>query len=132
MDKLMSRWPLRGLSRPEIHMGSLAGKAWTEMEEGSELKRKHRSIQFDYSPYGGESADGVEKRVVGFLREIKSKHGVREILIITHGGIIRLLHLLEHGIPMADEKIDHVSVLTFDLDRILSRLPGKAQFPGRP
>lgn len=102
----------------EIHMGSLAGKAWVEMEGGLDLKTKHRSIQFDYSTYGGESAEDVKKRVTAFLKEIHGKHSDLEALLVTHGGIIRLLHLLHHGKPLVDE-IEHISLLTFDLNKIL-------------
>lgn len=104
----------------EIHMGSLAGKSWTEMEEGLELKKKHRSIQFDYRPYGGESVKDVKKRVFAFLKKINNKHSDYEVLIITHGGIIRLLHLFEHGKPLVDD-IEHISLHTFDLNKILNK-----------
>lgn len=103
----------------EIHMGTLAGKSWEEMESGLELKKKHRSVQFDYTPHGGESVKKVKKRVIEFLKEIKTKHADNEVLIVTHGGIIRLLYLLEHGKPLIDE-IEHISPLTFDLNKILN------------
>lgn len=76
----------------EIHMGTLAGKSWEEMESGLELKEKHRSVQFDYTPHGGESVNDVKKRIISFFKRINSKHTDNEALIITHGGIIRLLY----------------------------------------
>lgn len=102
----------------EIHMGSLAGKSWEEMEGGLELKKKHRAIEFDYRPQGGESAKEVKKRIITFLKKINGKHNDHETLIVTHGGIIRLLHLLEHNQPLVDE-IEHISFKTFDLKKIL-------------
>ena len=102
----------------EIHMGSLAGKAWQDMEAGLELKQKHRAIEFDYRPQGGESTEEVKKRVLTFLKKINGKHNDHEVLIVTHGGIIRLLHLLEHGNQLLDE-IEHISLYTFDLNKIL-------------
>lgn len=99
-------------------MGSLAGKSWEEMESGLDLKKKHRSAKFDYRSYGGESAKEVRKRVLAFLKKINGKHQDFEVLIITHGGIIRFFYLLDHGeIPYETEK--HISPLIFDLDRIL-------------
>ncbi len=106
----------------EINLGSLAGKSWDEMESGLELKKKHRALQFDYHPQGGESAEAVKKRVIAFLKKINGQHGDYEVLIITHGGIIRLLHLLEYGQQLLNE-IKHLSPLTFDLDRILRKSP---------
>lgn len=105
----------------EIHMGSLAGKSWTDMEAGLELKRKHRAIKFDYRPYGGESVKEVKKRVISFLKKINGKHNDHEVLIVTHGGIIRLLHLLEHDNQLLDE-IEHITLHTFDLDKILKKV----------
>jgi len=104
----------------EIHMGSLAGKAWVEMKGGIKLKIKHRSIQFDYRSYGGESAAEVKKRLTAFLKEIKGKHSDHEALLVTHGGIIRLMYLLEYDQPLVDE-IEHILPHTFDLSKILKR-----------
>jgi len=98
----------------EIHMGRLAGKSWEEMEDGLNLKTEHRSVQFDYKPFGGESASEVKKRVAQFLKRIKTKHTDNEVLIVTHGGIIRLLYLLEQN-KIVDETEKNVSLLAFDL-----------------
>lgn len=105
----------------EIHMGTLAGKAWTDMEAGLELKKKHRAIEFDYRSHGGESAKEVKKRVLAFLKKINGKHNDHEALIVTHGGIIRLLHLFEYGNQLLDE-IEHITLHTFDLDKILKKV----------
>lgn len=103
----------------EIDIGSLAGKSWTEMEAGLDLKQKHRSMQFDYRQVGGESIQDVKKRLFQFLNEIKDKHGDHQVLLVTHGGIIRLLHMLEHGEQL--EEIEHISFMEFDLKKILDR-----------
>ncbi len=102
----------------EIRMGSLAGKAWEEMDGGLELKKKHRAVQFDYHPYGGESLEDVKKRLFVFFRELKDKHSDQGVLLITHGGMIRLINLLEQG-EIVYETEKHVSLLTFDLVKIL-------------
>ena len=104
----------------EIHMGSLAGHSWDQMEAGTELKKKHRSMQFDYRQHGGESVGQVKKRVLNFLSQINGKHKDYEGLIVAHGGIIRLLYLLENDAPLVDE-IEHISLNIFDLDKILQK-----------
>lgn len=101
-------------------MGSLAGKAWTDMEGGLDLKQKHRTIEFDYHPYGGESAKEVKKRVLAFLKKIKGKHRNHEALIVTHGGIIRLLYFLEHNKYLLGE-IEHITFQVFDVGKILKQ-----------
>lgn len=104
----------------EIKMGFLAGKAWTELKEGLELKKKHRSVQFDYRSYGGESASEVKRRVLEFLKEINGKYKDHEALIVAHGGIIRVLHFLETGEELLND-IGHISPHIFDLRKILKR-----------
>lgn len=102
----------------EIRMGSLAGKSWENMENGLELKEKHRTVKFNYRPFGGESVADVKKRLLKFLRKINGKHKDYEALIITHGGIIRVLHLLEGGKVVYKTK-KHLVLLTFEIDTIL-------------
>jgi phosphoserine phosphatase len=103
----------------EIGMGSLAGKSWEEMRDGMALKQKHRSVEFDYRPYGGESLEQVKKRVISFLNEINNKYPDRSVLLITHGGIVRLITMLEQG-EAVYETTEHASLLSFDLDKILT------------
>lgn len=50
----------------EIRMGTLAGKSWENMENGLELKKKHRTVKFNYRPYGGDSLRDVKKKVDSF------------------------------------------------------------------
>lgn len=102
----------------EIHMGSYAGRSWSDPDLGPELKKKHRSIQFDYTKQGGESAEDFKKRVTSFLRKVNSKHKDGEVLIVTHGGILRLVHLLEHNKELLDE-IENASIHIVDLRKIL-------------
>lgn len=102
----------------EIRMGVLAGKSWEEMENGLELKKKHRTVTFDYRPYGGESLADVKTRILTFFKEINKKYSDHEVLLITHGGMIRLINLLEQGESVYETE-KHVSLLTFDLDKIL-------------
>lgn len=103
----------------EVRMGSsLAGKSWEEMDSGLELKEKHRSVKFDYTPFGGERVADVKKRLLSFFKKINGKHKDNEVLIITHGGIIRFFYLLDQGeVPYETEK--HISFISFDLDKIL-------------
>lgn len=105
----------------EIHMGNLAGKSWENMENGLELKKKHRTVKFDYRHYGGESVKEVKKRLIEFLKKINGKHKDYEALMITHGGIIRTLHFLEHNEAVYETE-KHLSLLTIDTDKFLRDL----------
>lgn len=97
----------------EIDMGSFNGQKFTE-----ERKQKHRSLQYDWRPQGGESFDDVKQRILKFLKKLKTERGDGEALIVTHGGIIRVFTFLEKGECMED--IRNVSFYSFDLDKILA------------
>lgn len=49
---------------------------------------------------------------------MNNKHKDFEALIVTHGGIIRVLHFLETGEELLND-IAHISPHTFDLRKIL-------------
>jgi broad specificity phosphatase PhoE len=103
----------------EIRMGSLAGKSWEEMDNGLELKKRHRSIQFDYKALGGESAHDVKKRLTVFLQGIRGLHKDNEVLLVTHGGLIRVIQYLEYG-ETVYETVGNVSLSEFNLNKILA------------
>lgn len=48
-----------------------------------------------FAPPGGESATQMQSRVLGFLQE----RGEEDLLLVTHGGVIKLLWGLAHGEP---------------------------------
>lgn len=98
----------------EIHMGSVAGKSWSDFKNGEEMKQKHRSIKFNYKPMGGESSKEVKKRILEFIKEIKDKHKSKEVLIVAHGGIIRTMNLLING-EVIEENIENASIIEFSL-----------------
>jgi len=76
----------------ERDFGSLVGKKFSDMDTTGEIKEKDKNQQYDYRPYGGEHVEDVKKRVLDFINELNSKKTEGKILVVTHGGIIRLLH----------------------------------------
>ena len=51
-------------------------------------------MAYDYRPYGGESAGEVTARVKEFLRTALEISGGRDLVAVTHGGVIKLLYTL--------------------------------------
>ncbi len=81
----------------ELSYGSLAGKAWTEIEiitGDRDVHQKERDTLFDYRPYGGNSAEDLKKRVVRFVSGLKDEYREKTILVATHGGVIGAMHTL--------------------------------------
>jgi broad specificity phosphatase PhoE len=96
----------------ERDFGSLAGKKFSEMDNTGKMKEKDKNQQYDYRPYGGESVEDVKKRVFAFIEEIKNNAKDKKILVVTSGGIIRLLHNILNG--EVHETIHNSSVHEFE------------------
>lgn len=104
----------------EVKMGSLAGKSWDEMPNGTVLKQAHRTVRYDYRPTGGESTDDVTQRLTRLFKHLTKNYRSGEVLLVTHGGIIRTMQFMERGQPKY-ETTTNVKVLQFDLGIIFSQ-----------
>lgn len=101
----------------EKSWGKLAGLTDKEIEkitDGKVLKEQAINQTYDYRPYGGESAEDVKKRFLEFIKETKKKYKGKTILVVAHGGIIRMAHHLfsKEEVPII---VGNVSVHEFDL-----------------
>ena len=85
----------------ERHFGSIAGKKFEDTDPTGELRKRDLSCMYDYRQYGGESVEDVKNRIFSFINEVKAKEG--KILIVTHGGVVRLLHNIVNN-----QKHDHI------------------------
>lgn len=100
----------------ERNFGTLSGRTWEEEGLMTELRSKDKNQQYDYRSYGGESVEDVKKRVLDFILEINNLKKEAKILVVTSGGVLRLLHNLFNG--EIHEKINNASFHEFDLDKI--------------
>lgn len=102
----------------ERDYGDLSGKTWEEMIEFGKGKIDFRKLDFeleyDYKPYGGESAIEVRKRLLKFVEELKKDYFDKKVLIVAHGGILKMAHFL-----FLEEKVFHnpknASIYEFDI-----------------
>lgn len=76
----------------ERDFGSLTGKSQEEfiklVPDGDE---KEQMQTYDYRPFGGENVADVRKRAIGAILDIAQNYRDKNIGIVTHDGIIRLL-----------------------------------------
>lgn len=93
----------------ERDFGSLSGKTWDGIGKATGLG-KERGIEvdlmqeFDYSAYGGQSAEDVKKNLIEGLSLLKEKYPNKKLLVVAHGGVIRLMHHL-YTEKMEDEHL---------------------------
>jgi probable phosphoglycerate mutase len=81
----------------ERNFGSLNGKSWAEIETEIGQDLRHLDVDlmaYDYRPYGGESVGEVTARIKEFLRTALELSGGRDLVAVTHGGVIKLLYTL--------------------------------------
>lgn len=76
----------------ERDFGSLSGKKFSEIDSTGKVKERDKNQLYNYRPYGGESVEDVKKRLFNFINDLSRKKTQGKILVVTHGGIIRLLH----------------------------------------
>ncbi len=95
----------------EVDFGVLSGTPFLE-----KYKQRHRMQDYDWRP-SGESFEQVKTRVLKLAKKIREENSDEEVLIVAHGGIVRLFYFLESGEPL--NEIKNASLHSFDLDRIL-------------
>ena len=81
----------------ERNFGSLNGKTWAEVEAETGKDLRHLDVDlmaYDYRPYGGESVEDVTARVKAYLRSAQEIADGRDLVAVTHGGVIKLLYTL--------------------------------------
>ena len=86
----------------ERDFGSLEGKTWKEVIAicGPGFKEIDRKQQYDYRPYGGESAEQVGKRILDFIDYASEEYGGKTIIVVTHAGILRFMSFIFHKMGM--------------------------------
>ncbi|MFA5777228.1 MAG: histidine phosphatase family protein [Parcubacteria group bacterium] len=108
------------IAREEIierDYGDLSGKTWEEMFKFGggkiDFKKKDFELEYDYRPYGGECAEDVKMRFLRFIKELKKDYSDKKVLIVAHGGILKMAHFL-----FLEEKVKHTpknaSIYEFD------------------
>ncbi len=84
----------------EIYFGEWEGKTAAElMEETPELLTKFWQDPLRYSPPGGETLAKFETRILRARDVILKRIGERRTLVVTHGGVIRILLCHARQIP---------------------------------
>ena len=76
----------------ERDFGSLTGKTREEWDKILPNNHELEKMQaYDYRPYGGENVADVRKRAIGAIMDIIQNYDHKNVGIVTHNGIIRIL-----------------------------------------
>ncbi len=95
----------------ERNFGTLDGHEIDALPEG--MWQKDIQQEYDYRQYGGESVDDVKKRFLSVLEDIRHAHPEGNILIVAHGGIVRLMQKMYLNAPA--DKVHNSHIYEFDI-----------------
>jgi len=79
----------------ERDWGTLSGKSFEDIENehGPEYsKAKDFRLEYDYRAFGGESIEEVRNRIHKIIEEIRLAHNDGPVLLVVHGGVLRILN----------------------------------------
>ena len=79
-----------------IWEGRLRDEVW--QEHGEHLTKFFKDPD-SFTPEGGDSYQAVRERVAQAWQTLLASHTSKRVLIVTHGGIVRTLHLLLKSMP---------------------------------
>jgi len=82
----------------EREFGELSNKTWDEVHIMTNGGLNHelwdKVLEYDLSPYGGETSESVRTRVLAFIDHLKKSFSDKKPLVVTHGGVLRTLYAL--------------------------------------
>ena len=78
----------------ERKLGELEGHEITE-----KIEKQIWDYDLNYQIQGGESLHEFENRILNFLEEIKKKYSDKNVLIVAHGGVAKVIKTHLYGMP---------------------------------
>ncbi|MFZ3153246.1 alpha-ribazole phosphatase family protein [Pseudomonas sp.] len=84
----------------ELHFGAWEGRSSAELMQTSaeDLGRFWRE-PYAFTPPEGEPLLAFEARILGALQRLQASYSGERLLLVTHGGVIRLLLARARGLP---------------------------------
>ena len=101
----------------EIHFGCWEGRPIAEVwQQQPELIGRYFADPGSVTPQGGEPMDMARRRLASAWRQILREYSGRHLLLVHHGGTIRLL--LAHLLQMPLQAVTNISVPYAGLSRL--------------
>ena len=104
----------------ELHFGDWEGRSAAElMADQAEALGRFWADPYGFTPPGGEPLTQFRERVLDSLEQLQQRYSGQSLLLVTHGGVIRLLLALARGLPAADllqVEVSHGQLVTLERD----------------
>jgi alpha-ribazole phosphatase len=86
----------------ELHFGAWEGRSSAElMASDAEALGRFWADPYAFTPPAGEPLVDFEARVLAALRRLHGRYAGERLLLVTHGGVMRLLLARARGLPRA-------------------------------
>jgi 2,3-bisphosphoglycerate-dependent phosphoglycerate mutase len=82
--------------------GVAQGRPLSGLDPGASGIEGDRVIDASARPRGGETLGEMYKRVGAFIEELERRQADGDVLVVTHGGVIRVAQAYCNGIDVAD------------------------------
>lgn len=87
----------------ELHFGDWEGRSAAElMQSDAEALGQFWADPYGFTPPNGEPLQQFEARVLAALQRLQHNHAGERLLLVTHGGVMRLLLARARGLPRQD------------------------------
>lgn len=87
----------------ELHFGAWEGRSTAElMQTSAEDLGRFWNDPYGFTPPQGEPLPAFEARILAALQRLQARHAGERLLLVTHGGVIRLLLARARGLPRND------------------------------
>lgn len=84
----------------ELHFGDWEGRSTAAlMQTDAEGLGRFWSDPYGFTPPGGEPVERFSQRVLAAIDSLYQAHAGRRVLLISHGGVMRLLLARARGLP---------------------------------
>ncbi|MFI8557695.1 alpha-ribazole phosphatase family protein [Pseudomonas putida] len=86
----------------ELHFGEWEGRSALQiMQDQADELGRFWADPYGYTPPGGEPVAAFAERVQGAVARLAAQHAGKRVLLVTHGGVMRLLLAKARGLPPA-------------------------------
>jgi len=87
----------------ELHFGEWEGRSAAQlMQTDADDLGRFWADPYLFTPPGGETLLAFEARVLGAVQRLHARHEGERLLLITHGGVMRLLLARARALPRSD------------------------------
>ena len=87
----------------ELDFGAWEGRSAAELwDTDADALGRFWTDPYAFTPPDGESLIAFETRILAALGRLHAQHAGRHLLLVTHGGVMRLLLARARGLPRSD------------------------------